>query len=40
MDRGKDEALEVEFATIKAILDQGNDTGDGNKNREVNKDNK
>lgn len=39
-DRGKDEALEVEFTAIEAILDQGNDTDDGDENREVNEDNK
>ena len=38
-DRGKNKALEVEFAAIEAILDQGNDTDDGDKNGEVNKDN-
>ena len=36
----KDEALKVKFAAIKAILDQGNNTNNTNKNGEVNKDNK
>ena len=39
-DRGKNKALEVEFTAIKVILDQGNNTDDGNKNKEVNKNNK
>ena len=39
-DGGKDKALKVEFAAIKAILDQGNDTNNGDKNKEVNEDNK
>ena len=38
-DKGEDEALEVEFAAIKAILNQGNDTDNGNENKEVNEDN-
>jgi hypothetical protein len=37
-DKGKEEILEVEFATIKAILNQGDNINDSDKNREVNKD--
>lgn len=36
---GEDEALEVEFAAIKVILNQGNNIDNGDKEREINKDN-
>src|SRR6266699_2171698 len=38
-EEAKEEALEAEFTTIKAILDQGNNTDNGDKDREVNEDN-
>ena len=37
-EEAKEEALEAEFATIKAILDQGNNTDNGDEDKEVNKD--
>ena len=38
-DKGKEKALEAEFAAIKATLNQGDDTN-GNKDGEVNRSDK